>query len=139
MLQFAERTLGVKLPDEYISLLLIQNGGYTRGFGYPMAQKTTWADDHVPLSGLAGIVTDPNLRTAQNLLDTAYMTKEWGLPDGQVLLSGDGHWWITLDYRQGGIPSVAWLDVECGEDLQVAPTFGIFLDGLMPSSAFDLG
>src|SRR5262249_52806914 len=122
---------------EYITLLRIQNGGYTQGFGFPMTQRTTWAEDHVPLSDLAGIVTDPQIRTAQNILDSVYLTEEWLLPPRQGLLSGDGHWWITLDYRNGDNPSVAWIDVECGEDVQVAPSFAAFLDGLEPDSEFD--
>jgi len=65
------------------------------------------------------------------------MTEEWRLPPRQVLLSGDGHWWITLDYRNSDVPSVAWIDTECGEDIQVAPNFATFLEGLQPSSEFD--
>jgi hypothetical protein len=136
MLARAEQRLGVKLPAEYVALLRTQNGGYTRGFGYPMSQETSWAEDHVPLHDLAGIVTDPDHSTAQNILDTPYLAEEWGLPPRQVLLSGDGHWWITLDYRGGDEPSVAWIDVECGEDIQVAPSFSSFLQGLRPDSEF---
>ena len=137
MVAFAERKLGVKLPAEYIALLRVQNGGYTQRFGYSMSQPTSWADDHVPLFSLAGIVPDPGHRTAQNILDTAYMTEEWGLPPRQALLSGDGHWWITLDYRNGDTPTVAWIDVECGQDLQIAPSFSAFLEGLRPAADFN--
>jgi hypothetical protein len=136
MLAEAEATLGVHLPTELVELLRIQNGGYTKGFSHPMNQKTTWASDHVPFDALAGIVTDPNHETAQNLLQTEYMTREWGLPTKQVLLSGDGHYWISLDYRKGSAPSVAWIDVECGEDLQIASSFATFLAGLVPSSIY---
>jgi hypothetical protein len=139
MVAVAERQLGVKLPAEYIALLRIQNGGYTHGFGFPMTRRTTWAEDHVPLHDLAGIVLDPSIRTAQNILDTAYMTEEWGLPPRQALLSGEGHWWITLDYRRGDVPSVTWINVECDEDIQIAPTFAAFLDGLRPSAEFNHG
>lgn len=45
----AERVLGVKLPSGLIALLKIQNGGYTTGLVHPMKQRTTWAEDHVPL------------------------------------------------------------------------------------------
>jgi hypothetical protein len=137
MVSIAEEQLGVKLPAEYLALLRVQNGGDTHGFGFPMTQPTTWAIDHVPLIDMAGIVTDPSISTAQNILDTGLMTEEWGLPPHQVLLSGDGHWWITLDYRKGDTPSVAWIDVECGEDIQVSSTFAAFLDGLRPNSHFD--
>jgi hypothetical protein len=49
MVTIAESTLGVRLPRELISLLRIQNGGYTTGLAHPMTQRTTWAEDHVPL------------------------------------------------------------------------------------------
>ena len=137
MVSVAERELGVKLPAEYIALLRIQNGGYTQGFGFPMNQRTSWSEDHVPLGDLAGIVTDSQIRTALNILDTAYLTDEWELPPRQVLLSGDGHWWITLDYRNSNFPSVAWIDTESDEDVEVAPSFAAFLDGLRPDSEFD--
>ena len=137
MVAVAERELGVKLPAEYVALLRIQNGGYTYGFGFPTSERTTWAEDHVPLRDLAGIVTDPKVRTAQNILKTAYLTEEWGLPPRQALLAGDGHWWITLDYRNGDVPSVAWIDVECGQDIQIAPSFAAFLEGLRPASEFN--
>jgi len=136
MISEAEAALEVKLPVELIELLRIQNGGYTKGFAHPMSQRTTWAADHVPLDDLAGIVTNPSVDTPINLLETAYLTTEWGLPPKQVLLSGDGHYWITLDYRNGPEPSVAWIDVECGEDLQVAPSFKAFLLGLVPASTY---
>ncbi len=136
MVAEAERQLGVKLPAEYVALLRIQNGGYTHGFGFPMNRPTKWAVNHVPLDTLFGIVTDPDHPTAQNILQTAYMTREWGLPPRQVLLTGDGHWWISLDYRTGEVPSVAWLYIDLGEDIQVAPSFAAFLDGLLPESTF---
>jgi len=137
MIATAELQLGVRLPAEFLELLEIQNGGYTKGFAFPMSQPTSWAEDHIPLSHLAGIITDPKHKTAQNVLQTEYMTKEWGLPPKQVLLSGSGHFWITLDYRNGVVPSVAWIDVDCEEDIQVAPTFAAFLAGLVPDSNYD--
>lgn len=88
----AERQLRVRLPEEYLALLRVQNGGYTREFGYPMACPTIWAADHVPLDYLFGIVIDPNHRTTQSILQTGYMTREWGLPPRQVLLTDDEHW-----------------------------------------------
>jgi hypothetical protein len=131
-----ETELGVKLPKTLIELLRIQNGGHTKGFAYPMTQKTTWAEKHVPLSDLFGIVLDKNIETAQNILDTDYMTKEWGLPEKQVLLTGDGHWWITLDYRDNATPCVKWIDVECNEEIKIADDFDQFINGLVSDETF---
>lgn len=137
MLVEAEKALGVKLPIELVQLLRIQNGGYTQGFAHPMTEETTWASDHVPLRDLAGIVTDKNIQTAQNLLDSGYLSGEWGLPPNQVLLSGDGHYWITLDYRNSTTPTVAWIDAECDEDIQIASSFSEFLLGLVSASTYE--
>lgn len=131
----AQDLLGVQLPAELLALLRIQNGGYTRGFAHPMAQATSWAKDHVPLEDLAGILSLES-SSPMNMALTPELTSEWGLPPNQVLLSGDGHYWITLDYRNGPIPSVAWIDVECDEDVQIAPSFAAFLDGLLPASTY---
>jgi SMI1-KNR4 cell-wall len=136
MIQVAEDSLQLKLPVTLIELLKKQNGGYTKGFAFPMNQKTGWAENHVPLSELFGIVTDESIKTAQNILDTAYMTAEWGLPEKQVLLTGDGHWWITLDYRQGNNPTVRWIDTESNEDIPVAGSFEDFLNGLVPDDEY---
>lgn len=135
-LRIAENELGVRLPLTLVELLKVQNGGYTKGFAFPMTQKTTWAEDHVPLSELFGIVLDKNFKTAQNIMHTAYMTEEWGLPLKQVLINGDGHWWITLDYRNGAEPTVMWIDVECEEEVKIADNFEAFLNGLVSEDEF---
>lgn len=136
MIATAEQQLGVKLPTEYLALLRIQNGGYTQGLAHPMTRRTSWADDHVPLHSLAGIVTDQKLRTCHNILDTEYLTREWDLPSHQVLIAGEGHWWISLDYRKRKKPSVVWLNVESDQDFQIAPSFAAFLAGLVPQSVY---
>ncbi|MBV8390594.1 MAG: SMI1/KNR4 family protein [Mucilaginibacter sp.] len=138
MIQIAEESLGVKLPLLLIELLKIKNGGYTRRFAFPTNQKTSWSVDHVPLISLSGIITDDSISTVHNILETEYMTQEWGLPEKQVLLEGDGHWWITLDYRNGVNPTVRWIDVECEEDIELAESFEDFFNGLVPESEFEV-
>ncbi|MFA0961559.1 SMI1/KNR4 family protein [Roseivirga sp. BDSF3-8] len=136
MIKQAEAELGVKLPDSFLDLLKIQNGGYTKGFAFPMTKKTTWSDNHVPLTELFGIVLDKGSESAHNIMQSGYMTQEWGLPEKQILLTGDGHWWITLDYRQGSIPTVRWIDCECGEDIHIADSFNDFFNGLLSEDKF---
>lgn len=131
MVLVAEKMLQVKLPPLFIELLKIQNGGYTKGFAFPMNTTTTWAENHVPLSELFGIVTGKATESPHNILETQYVIEEWGLPEKQVLINGDGHWWITLDYRQSDIPSVRWIDTECDEDIHIANSFEDFINGLV--------
>ena len=136
MIVEAENKLEVKLPDLFIELLKIQNGGYTKGYAYPTRVKTTWADNHVPLTELFGIVLDKNFNSSHNIMESYNMTEEWGLPEKQILLTGDGHWWITLDYRNSDIPSIRWIDCECDEDIHIADSFADFIGELVSEDEF---
>jgi hypothetical protein len=134
MIAAAERQLGVRLPSQYIALLRIQNGGYTRhDLICPLGQ------DPVPLRALNGIVPGADITRGgiHNILLTEYMTKEWGLPSRQVLLDGDGHTWVSLDYRDGDEPSVVWIDAEMGREEFLAETFADFFAALRKRSATD--
>ena len=137
MVAHAQTLLDVCLPEDFVSLLRIQNGGSTIGFVFPTQQRTSWAEDHVPLDELYGIGPAEVSSRAQDILDTEYLTREWGLPPKQVVIAGDGHWWITLDYRAGAVPSVVFVEVEAADALQLAPTFQEFLSGLLPADQVD--
>jgi len=132
----AEKQLGVKLPGEFLDLLKIQNGGFTKEFVFPTVEQTSWADDHVALNELNGIVLDPDFVTAHNILRSGYLIKEGGLPPNQVVLTGEGGWWICLDYRKSRTPSVRWIDRELEMDVLLAKSFEEFLGRLIPKSQF---
>lgn len=131
----AEAHFGQKLPAEYLDLIRVQNGGYTQGLAFPTSRPTTWAKDHVPFDEMGGIVFGDV--PMHSIMATDYLKDEWGLPPNQILLAGDGHTWISLDYRSGPVPKVTWIDVECEEELVLAESFGQFVAGLVPSSQFD--
>ena len=134
MIRHAESTFGITLPSSLIELLLVQNGGYTKGFIFPINVKTSWSDDHVPLNHLFGIVDMGIMGTPFNLLNSAYYINEWGLPENQVLISGEGAWWISLDYRNGSIPSINWFDVDANQDIKLADNFEDFIASIKPES-----
>jgi SMI1 / KNR4 family (SUKH-1) len=144
MVRNAERVLGVRLPSSLLALLRVQNGGQvaTNWNAFPTSRPTSWSDDHVPFDALMGIGRnswDPNEQT-QSLLDTPYLAQEWGLPSPLVLLSGDGHTWIGLDYRvcgRQGEPSVTWFDTEFDTESALAADFRSFIEGLTSEDAFD--
>ncbi|SHE54417.1 SMI1/KNR4 family protein [Pedobacter caeni] len=129
LIAYAEKVLNVRLPILLIDLLKIKNGGSTRDFALPTTIKTCLGDSYLRIDELYGI-GDDHLSSKANLLHSAYLIKEWGLPDKQVLLLGDGHWWITLDYRNGAEPTVNWIDVENEQDFLIAPTFNAFVNSL---------
>lgn len=72
-----------------------------------------------------------------SLLDTPYLVQEWDLPAQVVLITGDGHTWIGLDYRAcgpRGEPSITWFDAEMETELALAPDFRSFVEALRPVS-----
>lgn len=138
MVASAERILGVRLPASYVRLMRECNGGYLVGdLGCPTSEPTSWAPDHVGVDHLNGIpeVHDPDPSDpwwdGGGILCSHYMSREWSLPAGLVLLAGDGHTWVALDYRDvGDEPTVAWIDVDSGQQLRLAPDFASFIDSL---------
>ena len=147
----AERLLGVTLPAAYLDLLRVKNGGTTRGWECPWpTEEDAAADDDLTeyVGELHGV---PNLSAEAaaaltleglaadtagvdgTILVTLYMTREWELPPKQVLLAGDGHTWLSLDYRDGPEPKVVFLQDD-GDDFGttlLADSFGAFLAKLV--------
>jgi hypothetical protein len=127
----------VTLPAALVDLLRVRNGGgvHQTRRRYPISQPTSWAHDHVPVPTVMGIGDDGS---GLSITDTPYLVQEWGLPEPVVLLTGDGHWWIALDYRASGPhgePSVTWFDTELGTELELAPDFRTFVGGLTSEGA----
>ena len=135
MIEQAERLLGVKLPDDYLELLRIQNGGCTQEFVFP-APTTSDPEACYHLHELNGIVPDTDHSTLLNVIDPRLLPCIRGEIETplykQVPLTSDGHVFITLDYRNGPVPAVAYIDIECDSEEIIAPSFAAFLDGLMP-------
>jgi hypothetical protein len=130
----AEALLGVTLPSSLLDLLRVRNGGLVADewSAFPTVEPTSWSADHVPFDHLLGIGQSDGVIS---LLDTPYLVEEWGLPSPIVLLSGDGHYWIGLDYRRHGPrhePSVTWFDADFGTELSLAADFRSFVEGLTP-------
>ncbi|MDR7668170.1 SMI1/KNR4 family protein [Bacillus altitudinis] len=121
----AEKKLGVILPDTYKKLILKQNGGYTVHNAFPTTHSNSWAEDHIQFNHLMGIAE------GEGIMDSAYLIKEWELPEGLVLINGDGHTWVAMDYRKTKEnPTIHYFDVEMEEDFKLADSFDEFIEGL---------
>ena len=125
MINKAQDELGVKLPESYLQLLREQNGGAIRFNAHPASEPNGWAEDHVQMDYIMGI------GEGGGILDSAYLIEEWDMPKNLVLLSGDGHTWVALDYRQTKEnPPVIYIDNESGQSFELARSFEVFLKGL---------
>ncbi|MET9955836.1 SMI1/KNR4 family protein [Streptomyces sp. NPDC006339] len=139
----AERRLGVRLPQALLEILRIRNGGLVADAwnAFPTDVATSWSETHVPFDELLGVGRPGD---EWSLLESPSLVEEWGLPSPLVLLSGDGHCWIALDYRAcgpHGEPSVTWFDTESGTDsvteLPLARDFRSFVERLTSADSLD--
>ena len=137
-----EAELGVTLPADYVAMARHHNGGVPVRACH-RAGPTSWADDHVALTGLFGIGDE---RPSSLLGETghAFWVDVWGYPEIGVYFAdcpSAGHDLIALDYRAcgpEGEPSVVHVDQDADFAITpLAPTFGAFVRGLQPDGAFD--
>ncbi|MDG3043681.1 SMI1/KNR4 family protein [Bacillus sp. B6(2022)] len=92
---------------------------------FPTTHSNSWAEDHIQFNHLLGIAED------EGIMDSAYLIKEWELPEGLVLINGDGHTWVAMDYRKTKEnPAIHYFDVEMEEDFKLADSFDEFIEGL---------
>lgn len=145
MIESAEQELGFKLPDAYISLLRVKNGGRPRCNCYPMQVPTGWADDHIEIQAIFGIAGEWGI---DGKYGSNYMIAEWGYPDVGVMIGmtpSAGHEAIMLDYSEcgpQGDPTVIYVDVETPDGqpniVTLAPDFEAFVKGLVSCDRYSV-
>jgi hypothetical protein len=144
LVEEVERILNVKLPRPYVELMRQRNGGFlepqlvsVKAF---IAEEFEGhvSDGYISVSAIAGL--NPAADADGSLTQSAYMIQEWDLPDGLVLLDGDGHTWIALDYRiKKENPPVVFALAGHPECLPLAENFSEFLQCLVPyEDVYDL-
>lgn len=100
-------------------------------------KRTRIREDYVALGTLFGIGSTKDDGDGYNVLTSSEMIEVWGLPPKQVLLMGEGHWWLSLDYRNSKQPRVVYLDVDERREVIVGESFDDFLAALLPESAVE--
>lgn len=138
-----ERELGVRLPDSYLELMNVQNGGIPRKTCFPTSVETSWAADHVAISGIFGVGRNKTYSLCGEL-GSKFMQEEWGYPDIGICICdcpSAGHDMIMLDYRRcgnEGEPEVVHVDQEADFRITfLAKTFEQFILGLVDESVYD--
>lgn len=119
-----ESSLGVKLPESYVNLMKVHNGGT---LAYSVLRSGRVPDGEVEITDLRGIDLE------EGIGETNYLVEEWGMEKGLVIISGDGNYWLALDYRKhtGNEPPVVYIEEDTDEKpKQVAKTFELFLKKL---------
>jgi hypothetical protein len=138
-----EQELGYKLPAAYVELMKTHNGGIPVNTRFPTTEATSWAEDHIAITGLAGIGrTKPNSLGGE--FGSQFMLDEWGYPAIGVCICdcpSAGHDMVMLDYSAcgpQGEPTVVHVDQEADYAITyLAPNFEAFIRGLVNDEAYD--
>lgn len=115
LVERAERSLGVRLPEAYVKLLEIRNGGVPRRRCVATKFPTSWAPDHFEIRAILG-VGGPRGVDAGEGRGCADLIAEWGYPDIGVVICdmpSGGHDAVMLDYSAcgpRGAPAVSYVD-----------------------------
>jgi len=139
-----EKTLGYKLPEFYIEMMKFQNGGLPNNTCFPTNSPTSWASDHVAITGIFGIGND-KMYSIGGELGSQFMIREWGYPDIGICICdcpSAGHDLIMLDYRKNGNqgePEVVHVDQESDYRITLlAENFETFIKGLVHSDVYEV-
>lgn len=138
-----EKEIGFRLPKSYVELMKTQNGGIPVNRCFPCATRTSWAEDHVAITGIMGIGRTKTYALCGSLGST-FMQEEWGYPDFGICVCdcpSAGHDMIMLDYREcgpHGEPAVVHVDQEADYEVTfLASDFETFIRGLVNDSVYD--
>ena len=138
-----EQELGYKLPASYIWLMKRHNGGIPVNTCFPTEEPTSWAEDHVAITGIMGIGRKKTYSLCGGL-GSRFMIEEWEYPDIGVAICNcpsAGHDMIFLDYREcgpEGEPKVVHIDQECDYEITpLADTFEDFIRGLVNEEDYE--
>lgn len=138
-----EQELGYRLPSSYIQLMKHQNGGVPKNTNFPTQEPTSWAEDHIAITGIMGIGHEKSYSLCGEM-GSQFMIEEWGYPDIGVVICdcpSAGHDVVMLDYRacgKDGEPEVIHVDQEDDYEITfLADNFEEFIKGLVSEEQYD--
>lgn len=138
-----EAHLGYKLPGAYIELATVQNGGIPCNTNHRTDEPTSWAEDHIAITGIYSIGGNKLYSLCGETFNSRFWEQEWGYPSIGVYFAdcpSAGHDMVALDYRRcgpSGEPQVVHVDQESDYQItKVAENFEEFIRGLEPDDAF---
>ncbi|KAJ3446456.1 hypothetical protein M0813_19984 [Anaeramoeba flamelloides] len=134
-IEHVEKQTGYKLPESYIELLRNQNGGIPKNLDFPTTKRTSWADNHIRITGIFGISVVENYKKhlPRNSLECI---SEWKYPNVGIYFADTptaGHTMVCLYYKncgENGEPQVAFIDERSRTIVIVAQSFEEFIKGL---------
>lgn len=118
-----EGRLRVKLPDDYLEAIRIQNGGYVLQRDLPIIWNGQ--DDIALVDSIAGVGCH------KGLIESKALLTEWGVEDDRLIaFAGDGHFFLAFDYRERVTPKIAYIDTDTEEINVLFDSFRQFTEAL---------
>jgi len=84
MISKLENELGYKLPESYIWLMKKHNGGIPINDCFPTDIPTSWAENHVAITGIYGIGYKKNSSLGGEF-GSEFWIEEWGYPEIELV------------------------------------------------------
>ena len=142
MVAAVEQSLGYRLPAAYVELMQHQNGGVPVRTNHRAAARTSWAEDHVAITGIFGIGSQKSCSLGGSS-GSRFWIEDWQYPAIGVYFAdcpSAGHDMLCLDYRAcgpQGEPAVVHVDQEFDYAITaVAASFEAFVRELEADDAF---
>ena len=128
-LDLFEREYGLKIPSQYINYAGTYSSHVIR---LPKNLSGTsndyWGDGFHTIGDYLGL--DSN--EGRSIFDSGWLVDEWQLPEKLVLIEGDGHEWLALDYRNSLTePKVIIIESDGCTYKIIANSFADFTDSLI--------
>ncbi|RFA27317.1 SMI1/KNR4 family protein [Alkalilimnicola ehrlichii] len=143
-ISLVEAALGYKLPAAYIELMSNRNGGAPVKNCHRTAHRTSWASDHVAVTGFLSIGAAKRYSLCGSFGNPSII-EELGYPPIGIYFAdcpSAGHDMLCLDYSScgpEGEPRVVHVDQEWDYAVtHVAASFEAFVRGLETADGFPL-
>lgn len=143
LIKSIEDELGYKFPSSYVHFMKHQNGGIPIDTAFPTKTPTSWAENHVAISGFLSIGREKSYSLCGDL-GSQFQIEEWGYPPIGVYICNcpsAGHDMIMLDYSKCGLngePEVVHVDQDNNYKITfLASNFEEFVKGLVNADVYD--
>lgn len=143
LIQSVEEELGYKLPESYIELIKMHNGGRPHDFCLPTQENIGWAEDHIAITGIFGIGREKKYSLCGSF-GSQFWVDHWEYPNIGIYICSTptgGHDMVALDYRKcgkNGEPEVVFVSQEHDYEIHtIAKNFETFIRSLVNEKVFD--
>ena len=139
MIRSVQEELGFKLPDTFVELMKMHNGGMVNRCWYPIRYPAETYADYIQITHLLGIGREADYSLcgrfgSKFLLDGKEGVEKAGIAFANCISPTRAI--LILDYRTAGAdgePCVTYVNSSSGEETVIASNFEIFVRGLKTS------